>query len=133
MSGRDNILTLGRVILAMSIGAFGVLHFLYPVFGPGIPPMLTSISFPLPGHLFWVYLTGAAFLVLAPAILVSRTARTAAAVLGLTIMVFDLLTWAPVFAVHPMEFTGNWLKDVGIAGGALILADSLSWKGNVVR
>jgi hypothetical protein len=39
------------------------------------------------------------------------------------IVLFDLLTWVPVFIAQPMQLTGNWLKDIGIAGGAFILAD----------
>ena len=120
-SGRDNVLAVGRVIFALCVAAFGVLHFVCPAFAPGIPPMSASISFPIPGHLFWVYLTGATFLVLAASILTNQRAREAAMLLGLMIVLFDLLTWVPVFAVHPMELTGNWLKDVGIAGGAFIL------------
>ena len=39
------------------------------------------------------------------------------------IVLFDLLTWVPVFIAQPMQLTGSWLKDIGIAGGAFILAD----------
>ena len=122
-SGRDHILTFGRLIFAFCIAAFGVLHFVYPAFAPGIPPMSPKISFPIPGHLFWVYLTGAAFLALAVCVATNWRAREAALLLGLMIVLFDLLTWVPVFIAQPMQLTGSWLKDIGIAGGAFILAD----------
>src|ERR1022692_787749 len=112
-----------RLIFAFCIAAFGVLHFVYPAFAPGIPPMSPKISFPIPGHLFWVYLTGAAFLALAVCIATDKRTRQAAMLLGLMIVVFDLLTWVPVFIAQPMQLTGSWLKDIGIAGGAFILAD----------
>jgi hypothetical protein len=35
----DPFLTLGRAIVSISIAAFGVLHFIYPAFAPGIRPM----------------------------------------------------------------------------------------------
>ena len=127
-SGKDKVLTLGRLILALCIAAFGMLHFVYPAYAPGIPPMSASVSFPIPGHLFWVYLTGSALLALAACIATNWKAREAAMLLGWMILLFDLLTWVPVFTAHPMEMTGNWLKDIGIAGGAFILADSLSRK-----
>lgn len=121
-SGRDRLLTLGRLILALSIAAFGVLHLVYPAYAPGIPPNSSSVSFPIPGHLLWVYLTAAALLVLAASIAFNWRTRQAALLLGCMILLFDLLTWGPVFAAHPMELTGSWLKDAGIAGGAFILA-----------
>jgi uncharacterized membrane protein len=127
-SGRDNLLLFGRIIFSACIAAFGVLHFVYPAFAPGIPPMSADISFPIPGHLSWVYLTAVALLVSAACIATNKGARPAATLLGLTIVLFDLLTWVPVFTVHPIQMTGNWLKDLGIAGGAFILADSLAGK-----
>jgi uncharacterized membrane protein len=122
-SGKDTVLTIGRLIFAVCIAAFGVLHFVYPAYGPGLPPMSANVSFPIPGHLFWVYLTASALLASAACIATNWKVREAAMLLGLMIVLFDLITWVPVFAAHPMELTGNWLKDMGIAGGAFILAD----------
>jgi len=124
-NGKDQVMTLGRLILGFSIIAFGVLHFAFPVFAPGIPPMFRDISFPIPGHLFWVYLTAVACLAGGASILINRRARLAATLLGIMILAFDLLTWLPRFFSHPADLTGNWLKDLGIAGGVLILAAAL--------
>jgi hypothetical protein len=84
------------MILGTSIGAFGVLHFLYPAFAPGIHPMFTTVRFFVPGHLFWVYLS-AIMLLLAGAgsILIDRGVISAATVLGLVFVLFGLLTWRP--------------------------------------
>jgi len=124
-SGRDNILALGRTIVAVCIIAFSVLHFIYPAFAPGIQPMFESIAFPIPGHLSWVYLTGAALLLAGVCMLINWQTRLAATFVGILILVFDLLTWGPRFPAHPGELAGNWLKDLGVAGGVLILAGSL--------
>jgi uncharacterized membrane protein YphA (DoxX/SURF4 family) len=110
------------------IAAFGVLHFVYPAFAPGIPPMSLDIPFPIPGHSFWVYLTAIAFLAASVCIAIDKATRPVAMLLGVTIVVFDLLTWVPVFVAHPVQLTGNWLKDVGIAGGVFILAESQTRK-----
>jgi uncharacterized membrane protein len=122
MAGRNTVLALGRFLFGMSITAFGVLHFVYPAFAPGIPPMFTSVSFPIPGHLFWVYLTGAIFFAAGVSILIKRETRLTATVLGLAILVFALLIWVPRFGSNSGDIYGNWLKDIGLAGGALILA-----------
>jgi uncharacterized membrane protein len=121
-TGRNLLLTLGRLILALCTAWFGVLHFVYPAYAPGLPPMSVKISFPIPGHAFWVYLTAVLLLVLATCLATNWKTREAALVLGLTIMAFDLVTWVPVFFANPSTLTGNWLKDIGVAGGALILA-----------
>jgi putative oxidoreductase len=123
-SGVDPLFALGRGLFGISIVAFGTLHFFYPALGPGIPPMFASISFPLPGHLLWVYLTAAIFLVSGTCILLNKELRAAGAVLGVMILVFAIITWGPRFSVHPVDMVGNWLKDIGVAGGALILAAS---------
>jgi uncharacterized membrane protein len=130
-SGRDNVLVLGRTILAICIIAFGVLHFVYPVFAPGIPPMFEYVGFLIPGHAFWVYSTAAALVCAGVSILINRQTRLAATLIGIMMLLFDLFVWGPRFVSHPGELAGNWLKDLGIVGGALILAGALPKAGYV--
>lgn len=125
---KDNTLLLGRFIFGFSIIAFGVLHFVYPGYAPGIQPMFESISFPIPGHLLWVLFTAIVFLISGICIMIGEEIKPAATWLGITILVFDLLVWVPQFAARPADLTGNWLKDIGLAGGALILAGGFSKK-----
>lgn len=120
--GKDLVLTVGRMILASSTAAFVVLHFVYLAFAPGIPPMHAEISFILPGHAFWVYFSSVIFLIAAVSLFASYRVRLASAVLGCTILFCAFLTWVPRFPSHPGEITDNWLKDIGNAGGALVLA-----------
>ncbi|MGH9344520.1 MAG: hypothetical protein ACRD19_12265, partial [Terriglobia bacterium] len=122
-SGKYWVYDLGRVILATSIVAFGVLHFLYPAFGPGIPPMYENVPWPVPGHLFWVFLTGAVFIVAGVSIMIKCWVHWTALWLAVVILLFLIVTWVPQFPANPvLLYTGNWLKDFGIAGGVLVLA-----------
>ena len=121
-TGRDAFLGLGKAILLISIAAFGILHFVFPAFAPGIPPMFVNVRFPLPGHLFWICATGIALLLFSAMLALNWRTRNLAVILGLMILAFDLLTWSPDFLVHPMDLAGNWLKDLGIVGGIFALA-----------
>ncbi len=127
--GTDKLLTLGRCIFSLSIATFGVLHFLYPAFAPGIPPMYSAVSFCVPGHAFWVYLTGAALLAAGISIAINYQTHLVATLLGAMILLFLVTTWVPVMIAHPADIiAGNWLKDFGLAGGALMLSEALSEK-----
>jgi hypothetical protein len=88
--------------------------------------MLTSILFIFAGRLLWVYLTGSIFLTAGVCALIDWHTRIAATIVGFVIVVFDLLTWAPRFLTNPGELPGNWLKDLGIAGGCVILGAAMS-------
>jgi putative oxidoreductase len=125
-ANREPFFSLGRAILSIAIAGCGILHLVYPAFAPGIAPMQVAVQFPLPGHLAWVYLTAAAFLAIAVGIWIPAYARRAALALGAIILFFDLLNWMPVFVNQPSQLTGNWLKDVGVAGGTWILAGRAS-------
>jgi uncharacterized membrane protein YphA (DoxX/SURF4 family) len=118
-------MTTGRIILGIALTAFGLLHFIYPAFGPGIPPMQDEIGFPLAGHAFWVYLSGASLLTGGLCILTDTRVRQAATLLGIMILVFCLLTYLAWIPAHPAQWVGNWPKDIGIIGGVFILAGAM--------
>jgi uncharacterized membrane protein len=125
-SGKDKVFTLGRVLFAIAVAALGALHFAYPAFAPGVQPMSTTIRFPLPGQPMWSYFTGIAFLAAAAAIFLNSKIRLAATLLGILILLFGLIVWVPWLAMHPEDVAGgNYLKDMGLAGGALLLAGAL--------
>ena len=49
----DKLLLFGRIVFGISIVIFGIQHFMYA-------PFLATLVMPwLPGHLFWIYFTGA--------------------------------------------------------------------------
>ncbi len=126
---KDKVFTIGRVLFAIAVTALGLLHFVYPEFAPGVQPMSAAVKFPLPWQPAWSYLTGIAFLAAGIAIFLNSKVRLAATLLGLLILLFGLIVWVPWLAAHPEDMAGgNYLKDMGLAGGALLMAGALPKK-----
>jgi uncharacterized membrane protein len=127
-TGKDGVFVFGRTIVGLSIAGLGVIHFIYPIFAPGLPPMLNTVPFIFPAEAFWVYLTGAALAIAGILIFAGKASHQLVAWAGLILLLFDLLVWVPQFIINPSDLTGNWLKDLGIIGGVLILAEALPKK-----
>ena len=101
----------------------------YPEFTPGIPPVMPAMNFFLPGQ-SWSYLTIAAFLIAGISIFLHKRVRLAATVLGILILFFGLIVWVTWLMAHPEDIAGaKYLKDLGLAGGALLLAGAVRKKG----
>ena len=108
---------LGRFLLALPMAMFGVIHFMAADNMAGMVP--------LPGGAIWVYITGVALIVAAVSIIIQKKARLAATLLAILLLIF-------VFTIHlPGVLAGgdggqmsmmSLLKDLAIAGGALIFA-----------
>jgi uncharacterized membrane protein YphA (DoxX/SURF4 family) len=101
------------------------------VFASGIPPMMAVITFLIPGQPVWSYLTGAVFLAAALCIFLNKQVRLAATLVGIAVLLFALLVWVPRLVADPQDIAGaNYLEDLGLAGGALILAGAMPRKGD---
>lgn len=106
-----------KYLIAIPSALFGVFHFM------GAENMAGMV--PIPGGVFWVYLTGAALIAAAIAIIIGKKARLAATLLGLMILLFALIIHLPsVMAGGDGGQTSmmSMLKDLMIAGGAIVLA-----------
>lgn len=126
---RDKALAVGRVLFAITTGALGLLHFLYFPLAADIQPVSHILKFLLPAQPMWAYFTGVAFLAAAFAVFLSSKVRLAATMLGILLLLFALIVWVPWLTTHPQDTTGgNCLKDMGLAGGALLLAGALATK-----
>jgi uncharacterized membrane protein YphA (DoxX/SURF4 family) len=98
---------------------FGILHFMA---ADGMSGMV-----PLPGGVIWVYITGLSLIAAASSIIIQKKARLASTLLAILLLIF-------VFAIHlPGALKGgdsgqmsmmSLLKDLAIAGGALIFAST---------
>ena len=114
-----NVLTekVSKYLYAVPFLIFGLFHFMNASQMAGMVP--------IPGGVFWVYLTGLAHLAAAISIIIEKKTRLAGLLLGLMLIIFAL-------SVHLPEVIGsggenanamsNFLKDTALAGGAWIIA-----------
>lgn len=85
----------------------------------------------LPGGVFWVYLTGLAFILAALAIIIGKKARLAGYLLCVMLLLFVLLIHVPAY-MHAPDEAGKMmpmisiLKDTGLAAGALFIGSKSS-------
>ena len=110
-----------QIIFAVPFGIFGLMHFMN---AEGMAMMVPAW---MPGSTVWVYLVGFALIAACVAIIAGKMAREAALGLAGLMLVFILTLWIPGLigasdeAAMAMSMS-SLLKDLGLAGGALILA-----------
>ena len=111
---------------AIILVLFGIEHFIYTGYTPGIPSW-SLVSFWIPGRLFWGYFTGAFMLASGVMILIGKQARVAAMAAGLMILVVAIAAYAFRMAANGGDLgeLTNTLKDIAAGGGALILSGLL--------
>ncbi len=106
---------IGRYLYALPFGVFGILHFVNAGQMAGMVP--------IPGGVFWVYLTGLAMLAACISIVIERKARLATILLGIMLLVFVLSIHLPAVIGGEMQSSmPNLLKDLALAGGAWFIA-----------
>ena len=118
--GVDKIMPLGRLFFAIPLAVFGSEHFTLTA------AVATLVPRWLPAHTFWVYLTGLGFLCAALSILVLVKARLAAALVGMTMLIFVLLMDMPGVIANPHNrfFWALALRQLAFSGGAFAFAMS---------
>lgn len=112
--------TVGRILYCIPFFIFGAMHLMKAGDMAGMIPSW------LPGGVLWVYLTGAAMIAAVLAILTGRQAFLASVMLALMLLGFILTLHVPGLAqkeTMQMSMT-NLLKDMGLMGGALVLAST---------
>jgi uncharacterized membrane protein len=112
----------GRFLFAIALVVFAVQHFLYARF------VATLVPAWIPGHLFWAYFTGAAFVAAALAIATKQRARLASAWLGIMFLLWVIVLHAPRVAATSRngdEWT-SMLVALAMSGAAFILAESFA-------
>ena len=116
--GIDKIMPLGRLFFAIPMAVFGSEHFTLTA------SIATLVPRWIPAHVFWVYLVGVGFLCAAIGIAVLVQARLAAALVGVTMLIFVLVMDLPAVAANPHNrfFWALALRQLAFSGGAFALA-----------
>src|SRR5438552_16120806 len=110
----------GRLFFAIPLALFGSEHFTAT---SGIAALVPRW---IPAHIFWVYLVGLGFLCAALSIAVLVQARLAAALLGMTWLIFVFVMDLPGTLRHPHNrfFWALALRQLAFSGGAFAFAMS---------
>lgn len=118
--GVDKIMPFGRLFFAISMAVFGSEHF------TSTADVATLVPRWIPAHTFWVYLVGLAFLCAALSIAVLVQARLAAALVGMTFLIFVLVMDIPAVGAQPHNrfFWALMLRELAFSGGAFAFAMS---------
>lgn len=113
-----NLITnIGRFLFAIPMVIFGVFHFVNSRTLQSVVP-----SF-IPGQTFWVYLTGAALIAAGISILIKKQVQLVSILLALMLLVFAFFVHFPLALEGDQLASSSLLKDIALAGGALILGN----------
>ncbi|MDX1493124.1 MAG: hypothetical protein R3253_03550 [Longimicrobiales bacterium] len=104
----------GRFLFALPMAVFGIMHFMNAQAMAGMVP--------IPGGVIWVYVTGGALLAAAAAIMLGQQAVLATRLLALFLLLTAFTVHLPAVLGGDQMAMSNVLKDVALAGGALILS-----------
>ena len=111
----------GRVFFALTLVVFGVQHFLYAGF------IATLVTAWIPGHIFWAYFVGVAFIAAALSISTKVYGRLAATLLGMMFLLWVIVLHAPrVF--HSVRNGNEWTSAaiaLAMSGAAFSVAGAL--------
>ncbi len=90
-----NLITVGRVLIAIAAIFFGVQHFLHPLGLPGVP-LKKEMPTWIPARAFIDYVTGAFLIAAGICFLSARKTRMAATYLGAWLLLLVVLIYGPV-------------------------------------
>ncbi len=124
--GKSELVTVGRVLIAIAAIVFGVEHFLHPAACPGVPLEKLMPAW-IPGRLLIGYVTGAILLLAGAGILVAKKTRMAATYLGTWILLLVLFIYGPILITQmsdpstAVEVEGiNYFADTLLFAGAIL-------------
>jgi hypothetical protein len=124
----SRLIALARLVVAISVAAFGINHYLYPTFAPGIPqegPAFVTMPAWIPGHVFWAYLIGTIFVVCAAGLTTRKHARSAATLLSAALLILVLFVYIPLTVANRSDVANglNYLAiHLALAGAVLLVA-----------
>ena len=113
-------LRIARIIYGLSLIFFGAAHFI------DVKDTISLIPNWIPGHLFWAYFTGCAFIGAGISVVIGVFARLAAVLSAVQIGLFLFLVWIPIVAAGstvPFQWSETFLNTALLAS-AWVIADS---------
>ena len=120
--GMNKVMPFGRLFFAIPLAVFASEHFTVTAAIAQLVPRW------IPAHTFWVYSVGLGFFCAAISIAVLVKARLAAALVGITFLIFVLTMDLPGTLAHPGNrfFWALALRQLAFSGGAFAFAMSPS-------
>ena len=117
----NSITGLGKYFFAVPFAIFGIMHFMaagdMAAMAPGGAPM--------------VYFTGLCLLAAGVSIMIGKYDKLAAVLLAVMLLLFAGVVHGPNMSENPMEM-GNILKNLALAGAALMYAHSMAKDNSVI-
>lgn len=110
----DALPKVGRFLFAIPFAVFGVVHFMNAEMMAGIVP--------IPGGVAWVYITGAALIAASVSMMIGQQAVLATRLLALFLLLTATTVHLPAFMGGDQAAMSPMLKDLALAGGALVLS-----------
>ena len=125
--GRHTLIAFARIVFGGAAIVFGIEHFLYARFAPGVPLGLEIPSW-IPLHIFWAYLAGMVLSVGGACLLLKKNARLAATAIGIICFLLVICVYLPLLVVKPSDIAVafNYVFDTLMySGAALLLAGAM--------
>ena len=113
----NNLKNVGRIMFAVPFAMFGMMHIMMASNMTGMVPSW------VPGGVFWVYVTGMALVAAAISIIAKKQIYLASVLLAVLLGVFVMTIHLPALLGGDQMAMGGMLKDISLAGGALLIAD----------
>ena len=119
-------LFLGDFLFGFSMVIFGIQHFMYAAY------IATLVTPWIPGHLFFVYFTGCAFIASGVSIITGVKRSLGALGMGVMFLLWVLVLHGPrvAAALHNQGEWASLLVALGMSGGGFIIASTLRYSGN---
>jgi len=113
-----NLKTIGRYLFTVPFAMFGLMHLFMAKEMAGVVPSW------LPGGVFWVYILGLALLAAATSFIIQKHTYLAGLLTAALLVIFILTVFLPDLLGGNQMALGMIFKEIGLAGGALLLASN---------
>lgn len=112
----NNLKNVGRIVFAIPFAIFGMMHFMAAGDMTGMVPSW------VPGGVFWVYVTGVALIAATISLITKKRIYLASLLLAVLMGVFIMTIHLPAIIGGDQMAMPSLMKDMSLAGGALLIA-----------